>query len=71
MASIVVCAEPGSWQQASRFAQRALGNAELKSFEALRRRAPIQPLLSLTSQSVRFCEHMICPVSSRSPLSRF
>jgi hypothetical protein len=40
MASIVVCAEPGSWQQASRFAQRALGNAELKSFEAIRRRAP-------------------------------
>ena len=45
MASIVVCAEPSSWQQASRFAQKALGNAELKSFEALRRRAPVQPLL--------------------------
>src|SRR6202040_3280830 len=45
MASIVVCAEPGSWQQASRFAQKVLGNAELKSFEALRRRAPVQPLL--------------------------
>jgi DNA-binding transcriptional regulator YiaG len=45
MASIVVCAEPGSWQQASRFAQKALGDAELKSFEALRRRAPVQPLL--------------------------
>ena len=27
MASIVVCAEPGSWQQASRFAEKALGNA--------------------------------------------
>jgi hypothetical protein len=45
MASIVVCAERGSWHQASRFAQRALGNAELKSFEALRHRAPVQPLL--------------------------
>ena len=45
MASIVVCAEPGSWQQASRFAEKALGNAELKSFEDLRRRAPVQPLL--------------------------
>jgi hypothetical protein len=45
MASIVVCAEPGSWQQASHFAEKALGNAELKSFEDLRRRAPVQPLL--------------------------
>ena len=45
MASIVVCAEPGSWRQASRFAEKALGDAELKSFEALRRRAPVQPLL--------------------------
>src|SRR6202040_359026 len=45
MASIVVCAEPGSWQQASRFAAKVLGNAELKSFEDLRRRAPVQPLL--------------------------
>src|ERR1700693_2614568 len=45
MASIVVCAEPGSWQQASRLAQKVLGNAELKSFEDLRRRAPVQPLL--------------------------
>jgi len=31
IASIVVCAEPSSWQQASRFAQKVLGNAELKS----------------------------------------
>jgi len=45
MASIVVCAEPGSWQQASRFAEKALGKAEPKSFEDLRRRAPVQPLL--------------------------
>src|SRR5713101_8087436 len=45
MASIVVCAEPGSWQQASRFAQKVLGDAELKSFDDLRRRAPVQPLL--------------------------
>src|SRR3984893_16475951 len=45
MASIVVCAEPGSWQQASRFAKKVLGEVELKSFEDLRRRAPVQPLL--------------------------
>ena len=45
VASIVVCAEPGSWQQASRFAEKALGDAELKSFKDLRRRAPVQPLL--------------------------
>jgi DNA-binding transcriptional regulator YiaG len=45
VASIVVCAEPGSWQQASRFADKVLGDAELKSFEDLRRRAPVQPLL--------------------------
>jgi len=45
MSGIVVCAEPASWQQASRFAEKALGDAELKSFEALRRRAPVQPLL--------------------------
>src|SRR5580704_19015259 len=45
MATIVVCAEPSSWQQASRFAEKVLGDAELKSFEALRRRAPVQPLL--------------------------
>src|SRR5438309_326997 len=37
--------EPGSWQQASRFAEKLLGDAELKSFEAVRRRAPVQPLL--------------------------
>jgi DNA-binding transcriptional regulator YiaG len=36
---------PGSWQQASRFAQKVLGNAELKSFEDLRRRAPVHPVL--------------------------
>src|SRR6202035_1179303 len=45
MASMVVCAEPGSWQQASRFAKKVLGDAELKSFEDLRRRAPVEPLL--------------------------
>ena len=45
MASIVVCADPGSWKQASRFAENLLGDAELKSFEDLRRRAPVQPLL--------------------------
>lgn len=45
MASVVVCAERGSWQQAGRFAARALGNAELKTFEDLRRQAPVQPIL--------------------------
>jgi DNA-binding transcriptional regulator YiaG len=45
MASIVVCAEPGSWEQASRFAKKVFGDAELKSFEDLRRRTPVQPLL--------------------------
>src|SRR5579864_3985246 len=45
MASVVVCAEPASWQQASRFAEKVLGDAELKSFEALGRRAPVRPLL--------------------------
>src|ERR1700693_4061713 len=44
MASMVVCAEPGSWQQAGRFAE-VLGDAELKSFDALRRRVPVQPIL--------------------------
>jgi len=45
MASIVVCAEPRSWQQASRFAEKVLGDAELRSFEDLRRRTPVQPIL--------------------------
>jgi DNA-binding transcriptional regulator YiaG len=45
MASIVVCAEPSSWQQAARFAAKVLGDAELRSFEDLRRRAPVQPIL--------------------------
>src|ERR1019366_9879994 len=45
MASVVVCAEPSSWQQAGRFATRVLGDAELRSFEDLGRRAPVQPVL--------------------------
>ena len=45
MAGIVVCAEPGSWQLAGRFAEKSLEDAELKSFAALRRRAPVQPIL--------------------------
>jgi DNA-binding transcriptional regulator YiaG len=45
MASIVVCAEPGSWQRAGRFAAKALGGAELRSFEDLQRRAPLRPIL--------------------------
>jgi DNA-binding XRE family transcriptional regulator len=45
MADIVVCAEPSSWRQAGRFAEKVLGGAELRSFEDLRRRAPVQPIL--------------------------
>jgi len=45
MASVVVCAEPNSWQQAGRFATKVLGDAELRSFEDLGRRAPVQPVL--------------------------
>src|SRR5258708_39423509 len=55
MASIVVCAEPGSWQQASRFAEKVLGDAELKSFESLRRRAPVQPLLVFLTNTDYHC----------------
>jgi hypothetical protein len=39
-----VYAEPDSWQQAGRFATKVLGDADLRSFEDLRR-APIQPVL--------------------------
>jgi len=45
MESVVVCADPGSWQQAGRFAARSLGNAELKTFDELRRQTPMQPIL--------------------------
>jgi DNA-binding transcriptional regulator YiaG len=45
MTGIVVCAEASSWQQAGRFATRLLGGAELRTFEDLRRHAPIQPVL--------------------------
>jgi DNA-binding transcriptional regulator YiaG len=45
MANVVVCAEPGSWQRAGRFAAKALGDAELRSFEDLRRSALVQPIL--------------------------
>jgi DNA-binding transcriptional regulator YiaG len=45
MASVVVCAEPNSWQQAGRFATKVLGDAELRSFEDLGRRTPVQPVL--------------------------
>ena len=40
MASIVVCAEPGSWQQASRFAKKVLGEAELRIYGGERRFNP-------------------------------
>lgn len=45
MASVVVCADPSSWQQAGRFASRILGDTELRSFEDLRRRVPVQLIL--------------------------
>ena len=45
MASVIVCADPSSWQQAGRFASRSLGDAELRSFEDLRRRAPVRLVL--------------------------
>ena len=45
MASVVVYAEPGSWQRAGRFATKSLGGAELRTFEDLRRQAPVQPIL--------------------------
>jgi DNA-binding transcriptional regulator YiaG len=45
MASVVVCAEPGNWPQASRFAAKVLGDAQLKSFEELRRQKPIVPVV--------------------------
>jgi DNA-binding transcriptional regulator YiaG len=45
MASVVVCADPGSWQRAGRFAAEALRNAEVKSFEDLRRQLPVRPIL--------------------------
>src|SRR5713226_4567528 len=45
MASVVVCAEPRSWQQAGRFAEKALGGAELRSFDDLRRRTRAQTIL--------------------------
>jgi len=45
MGSIVVCADPGSWQQAGRFVAKTLGGAELKSIADLRRRSPVDPIL--------------------------
>ena len=45
MASVVVCADPSNWQRAGRFASRILGDAELRSFEDLRRRVPVQFIL--------------------------
>lgn len=68
MASIVVCAEPGSWQQASRFAQKVLGNAELRSFEDLRRRAPVLPLLVfLTSTDYHRLRSLLRALKPASP----
>ena len=50
MASIVVCTEPGSWEQAGRFAEKALADAELRTFQDLRRRIPAQPILVYLTQ---------------------
>ena len=45
MASVVVCAESNNLPQAGRFADKALGGAEVRSLEDLRRKAPIAPVL--------------------------
>jgi len=45
MASVVVCAEPSSWQRAGRFADRVLGGAEMRTFEDLHRQTPLEPIL--------------------------
>jgi hypothetical protein len=45
MASVVVCAEPSSLQQAGHFAAKLLVDADLRSFEELWREIPIQPVL--------------------------
>ena len=45
MAGVLVCADPRSWQQAGRFAARVLGGAELRTFEELRRKRPVRPIL--------------------------
>jgi hypothetical protein len=54
MAKLVGCAEPESWQQAGRFATKVLGGAELRSFEELLRRVPVQPIpVYLTNPNYR------------------
>jgi hypothetical protein len=45
MASVVVCAEANSLQQAGRFAARIPGGAELRSIEDRRRKIPTAPVL--------------------------
>ena len=45
MASIVVCTEARNWSRAGRFAEEALGGAELRTFEDVLRRAPAEPIL--------------------------
>lgn len=45
MARVVVCAAPRSWQRAGRFADKILGDVELRSLEDLRRRATVHPIL--------------------------
>jgi len=51
MATVVVCAEPANLQRAGRFAANTLGDAELRSFEDLRRRTPEQPILVYLTHS--------------------
>ena len=68
MASIVVCAEPSCWQQAGRFAAKALGDVELRSFEDLRRRAPVQPILVyLTNPNYRRLRSLLRILKPASP----
>src|SRR5262245_10094760 len=51
MARVVVCAARASWQQAGRFAEKALGDVELRTFEDVVRRTPVQPILVYLTNS--------------------
>src|SRR5262245_22301681 len=51
MARVVVCAARASWQQAGRFAEKVLGDVELRSFEDVVRRTPVQPILVYLTDS--------------------
>src|SRR5262245_31650789 len=51
MARVVVCAARASWQQAGRFAEKVLGDVELRSFEDVVRRTPVEPILVYLTHS--------------------